>query len=82
MTQKQTAIVWFRQDLRLHDNPALLHAVENGYNILPVFILDDDNAGEWRRGAASKWWLYKSLQSLNSSLDGRMVFRSGKAGKF
>lgn len=80
MTQKQTAIIWFRQDLRLHDNPALLHAVDNGYDILPVFILDDDNAGQWRRGAASKWWLYKSLQSLNASLDGHIVFRSGKAG--
>lgn len=80
MTDKQTAIVWFRQDLRLHDNPALIHAAESGYSILPLFILDDENAGEWKRGAASKWWLYKSLQSVNVSLNGNMVFRRGKAG--
>lgn len=76
---KKTAIVWFRQDLRLKDNPALIHAVENGYNIIPLYILDDENAGAWKRGGASRWWLYKSLQALNESMDGNMVFRSGKA---
>ena len=39
MTEK-TSIVWFRQDLRLHDNPALLEAAQNG-KILPIYILDD-----------------------------------------
>ncbi|WP_312405651.1 deoxyribodipyrimidine photo-lyase [Brevundimonas sp.] len=34
-------ILWFRRDLRLHDNPALNHAVETGRHIMPVFILDD-----------------------------------------
>lgn len=78
MTQK-TAIVWFRQDLRLKDNPALLHAVENDYQIIPLFILDDENAGKWNRGSASRWWLYKSLQTLNNSMGGHMAFRKGKA---
>jgi len=76
---KKTAIVWFRQDLRLKDNPALIHAVEEGYQIIPLYILDSDNAADWQRGAASKWWLYKSLQALNESLGGNMVFRKGKA---
>lgn len=76
---KKTAIVWFRQDLRLSDNPALHFAAENDYNIIPLFILDDENAGEWKRGGAARWWLYKSLQSLNKSLSGNMVFRKGKA---
>ncbi len=77
--KEKTAIVWFRLDLRLKDNPALIHALDEGYSILPVYILDDENADEWKMGAASKWWLCKSLQSLNQSLDGHMVFRKGNA---
>lgn len=76
---RKTAIVWFRQDLRLHDNPALSQAVADGYDILPVFIYDQENAGEWPKGEASRWWLFKSLQSLNESMCGHMVFRAGKA---
>lgn len=59
----KTAILWFRQDLRIRDNPALLHAVSNNYQILPVFIVDDVNAGTWKRGAASRWWLHQSLKT-------------------
>lgn len=76
---QRNALIWFRQDLRLKDNPALIHAVENGYNVIPVYILDDVNAGNWKLGSAKRWWLYKSLQSLNSSLDNNLVFRSGDA---
>lgn len=76
---EKIAIVWFRQDLRLKDNPALRHAVEQGYHILPVYIYDQDNAGEWAMGEASRWWLFKSLQSLNASMDSNITFRSGKA---
>lgn len=75
---KKTAIIWFRQDLRLTDNPALIHAVENGYKILPVFILDDGHAGDWKMGGASRWWLHKCLEALNSSLKNHMVFRRGE----
>jgi deoxyribodipyrimidine photo-lyase len=42
----QPVIVWFRQDLRLADNPALAAAVETGAPVLPIYILDDENAGE------------------------------------
>ena len=77
----KTALVWFRQDLRLHDNPALIYAVHNGYAVIPVFILDDVNAGMWKHGGASRWWLHESLKALNASLDGKMVFRTGDAAK-
>ncbi len=73
------ALIWFRLDLRLHDNPALHHAVREGYEIIPVYILDDDNAGEWRMGGASRWWLHHSLKSLNDNTDQSFVFQSGKA---
>lgn len=81
MPQNKTALLWFRQDLRLTDNPALLHAVHGGYKILPVFILDDENAGDWKRGGAQRWWLHQSLNALNESLEGKLVFRSGDAIK-
>ena len=74
-----TALLWFRQDLRLKDNPALIHAVQNDYKILPVYILDTEHAGAYAPGGAKSWWLYKSLQCLNKNLDGNLVFRSGKA---
>lgn len=76
---KKTAIVWFRKDLRLKDNPALIHAVNEGYDVLPLYIYDQESAGDWAMGEASRWWLFKSLQSLNESMDGNMVFRAGKA---
>ena len=60
-------ILWFRRDLRLHDNPALNHAVETGRPIMPVFILDDHY--DRPIGAASKWWLDKSLRALDAAED-------------
>ena len=73
------AIVWFRQDLRLTDNPALAAAAATGRPILPVYVLDDESAGEFRRGAASRWWLHQSLDALNRSLEGNMLFLAGDA---
>lgn len=80
-TGRRTALLWFRQDLRLLDNPALIHAVENDYAVLPVFILDDVNAGRWKMGDASRWWLHESLKSLNKTMNERMLFRIGNAAQ-
>lgn len=70
-------IVWFRQDLRLSDNPALIAANKTGRPILPLYILDDINSGEWKMGSASRWWLHESLKSLNASLKGNLCFGKG-----
>ena len=61
-------IVWFRQDLRLDDNPALIAAAETGRPVLPLYILDDDTPGRWRMGGASRWWLHRSLDALSQGL--------------
>lgn len=71
-------VMWFRQDLRLRDNPALCAAAAAG-TVLPVYILDDENAGEWKMGGASRWWLHHSLKRLNESLDGRLWVLQGDA---
>ena len=46
-------IVWFRNDLRLRDNPALFRAAEQG-EVIPVFILDTVNNTEHFPGQASR----------------------------
>ena len=69
-------IHWFRQDLRLVDNPALTAAAKHG-KVLPVYILDDQNSGTRRMGGASRWWLHNSLFELNKSLDGNLCILDG-----
>lgn len=71
-------VLWFRRDLRLNDNPALYHAAATGRPILPVFILDRDP--DRPAGAASLWWLDKSLRALDDSLrerGSRLILRRG-----
>ena len=46
-------IVWFRQDLRITDNPAL-HAAAASGPILPLYILDDSNAADAQMGGTSR----------------------------
>lgn len=72
-------IVWFRDDLRLADNPALDAATASGRPVLCLFVFEE--AAERRSlGAASRWWLDKSLASLDGDLrrlGGRLVLRRG-----
>ena len=73
-------IVWFRQDLRLADNPALRRRRRDGRAAdLRLFVLDDETPGDWRLGGASRWWLHHSLASLDCSLKGHLVLRRGEA---
>ena len=73
---KNINVMWFRQDLRLADNPALTNALEDG-KTLPIFILDNVNSKEHVNGAASKWWLHHSLSKLNKSLKNKLCFFRG-----
>ena len=72
-------IVWFRKDLRLSDNLALLAAVEHGGPVIPVYIREK-SAGPL--GGAQEWWLHHSLAALSSSLEkarSSLVLASGDA---
>ncbi len=74
-------VLWFRQDLRLHDQPALAAAVATGRPVLAVYILDDATPGRWRLGGASRWWLDGSLRSLAADLGrlgGKLTLRRGE----
>jgi len=75
---KSLSIAWFRQDLRIHDNPALRAAAEYD-SVLLVYILDDQNAADQTMGSASRVWLHHSLKALNASLGGRLQLFVGDA---
>ena len=70
------AIHWFRQDLRLSDNPALNEAVKHD-EVLPIYILDDHNSGDFSMGEASRFWLHNSLQDLNQNLNQNLSLYQG-----
>jgi deoxyribodipyrimidine photo-lyase len=75
-------LVWFRQDLRLRDNPALHAAVARGEPVIPVYIWSPEEEGDWPPGAASRWWLHHSLISLNKELrerGSRLILAHGSA---
>ena len=79
---KRPIIVWFRQDLRLADNVALSKAAQSGAPIIALYVLDNESAGSWARGAASRWWLHHSLTELASRLADlgiKLVLRRGAA---
>lgn len=61
-------IVWFRQDLRLSDNPALYHAAATNKSVIPVYIFEEDESHQWQIGGAQRWWLHESLTSLAKDL--------------
>ena len=71
-------IVWFRQDLRLNDNPALFEASKLG-SVLPIYIFDDEQIAAPPMGSASRCWLHHALTSLNDSLDNNLCIYQGNA---
>jgi deoxyribodipyrimidine photo-lyase len=68
------SVMWFRRDLRLADNPALLAAGEAGH-VLPLFVLDPLLWG--RAGAVRRAYLVDSLRRLDASMGGALVVREG-----
>lgn len=80
MKQSSAVILWFRNDLRLHDNPALTAAIETGQPILAVYILEEFPDNPWPMGGASKWWLAEALQAFQQDLlfyDLPLILRKG-----
>ena len=78
------ALVWIRNDLRLADNPALTAAVDRGGPVIPVFIWPSEDEEPWSLGAASRWWLNRSLESLGADRESRglrLIICRGSAEK-
>lgn len=62
-----TQLVWFRDDLRTSDHPALNAALSSG-PVIAVYVLDQKSAGIRPLGGAAKWWLHHALADLRISL--------------
>nr|BAL54391.1 deoxyribodipyrimidine photo-lyase [uncultured Gammaproteobacteria bacterium] len=80
MNRKNAALVWFRRDLRLTDNPALIAALTSHADVVPVYLHAPEEEAPWQPGAASRWWLHQSLSQLEQSLrerGSRLIIRLG-----
>ncbi len=78
-----SSIVWFRQDLRLFDQPALAAAAAEG-PVLAVYILDEETPGLRPLGGAQRWWLHHSLTALRAALQekgGDLLLRRGRSAE-
>ncbi|WP_091036566.1 cryptochrome/photolyase family protein [Microbacterium oxydans] len=76
------SLVWFRDDLRLADNPALRAAIDRGEPVIALYVLDEESPGIRPLGGAARWWLHHSLASLDERLrerGGALVLRRGAA---
>ena len=76
MENNNLSLYWFRNDLRINDNPALYNSLLND-KVLTIFIHDDCPHEDAKLGAASRWWLHKSLENLNKTLDGKIHYFLG-----
>lgn len=73
--------MWFRKDLRVHDNPALWEASQRG-NVIPIFIWSESEEEDYHGSEASLWWLHHSLVELERKLQElglKLIYRSGKS---
>lgn len=82
MTDTSPCIVWFRDDLRLSDHPALHAASKSGAPVILLYVLDDESIALRPLGGAVRWWLAQSLRALDASISaigGKLVLRRGRA---
>ena len=72
MTSRETpVVVWFRRDLRLHDQPALTDAVASGYPVAPLFVFDPSVLHGRFTSPNRTWFLLGSVVALRHALEAR-----------
>ena len=69
-----TALYWFRQDLRLTDNPALTHALQQHARVVCVYLQAPFSETD---PPASLWWQQHAILDLAAQLQGRLIYRTG-----
>lgn len=77
-----TALIWFRDDLRLADHAALSAGALDNDGIVALYVLDEESPESRPLGGAAKWWLHESLMKLRAALAERgvpLLLRRGKA---
>ena len=68
MITGKISVFWFRRDLRLEDNTALVRAVNSGYPVLPLFIFDTEIIDELPADDARITFIYRQLQKIHEQL--------------
>mmetsp|Transcript_6370 Transcript_6370/g.14137 ORF Transcript_6370/g.14137 Transcript_6370/m.14137 type:complete len:935 (-) Transcript_6370:1153-3957(-) len=61
-------IVWFRRDLRVDDNPALVAALNVSRRVVPFFVWAPEEEGQFQPGRTSRWWTKHSVLDLQRQL--------------
>jgi deoxyribodipyrimidine photo-lyase len=72
-SMSDTALIWFRNDLRIEDNSALSAAAATGLPVVALYCLDEESEGVRPLGGASRWWLHHSLEALRSRLKAKGI---------
>lgn len=75
------SIVWFRRDLRLHDNPSLWNAVQESKEVIPIYIRDHPNSSPYSLSPGKRRLIEECLRALDRQLDAcgaRLVVLSGE----
>ncbi len=66
---REPALVWFRDDLRLSDQPALNAAMRSGRPVIALYLFDNGASAGRPLGGAARWWLHHSLAALSAALE-------------
>jgi deoxyribodipyrimidine photo-lyase len=74
-------IVWFRRDLRLHDQPALTAACQECDDVIPLFVFDEPLLQAHQFGSACVTFMLGCLEELASSLAGRGIMMQWRRGE-
>jgi deoxyribodipyrimidine photo-lyase len=80
--EQRPILVWFRDDLRLADNPALAAACQSRAPLVLLYVHDEESPEIRPHGGATRWWLHQSLASLSERLRAAgqtLVLRHGAA---
>lgn len=72
----EVSVMWFRRDLRLRDNPALIEAANQSRRVVALYVVDPDEFD--RFGAPKQAFVVASLAALDGDLDNRLCIRSGE----
>jgi deoxyribodipyrimidine photo-lyase len=78
MVKQGLAICWFRNDLRIQDNPALKYALDNHAQVLCLYL--DNVFLDCQPGndpSAADVWCYAAVQDLAEQLHGRLLYQAG-----
>ena len=73
-------LIWFRRDLRLHDNPALSAACKECREIVPLFVFDEPLLQSHVFGSACVGFMLGCLEELRRSLEGRGLTLAWRIG--